>query len=365
MYYDYIIIGAGIAGCAIAHQLHVKKQRVLLVDENGLLSGASKAAGAFLSPLDGKKNPYNTLVNDALTYALSYYSNLSSEHIIQKGLLRVAKNEKEALKQDRHSLNFFTRKKLQQIDPHFGDIEGIYHPNAAIVDGVKMAEVMVKDIAFKQLTCKTIEHSDGYYVVEGIKSKHIILTTGANPSLFAHPYIDITPAYGLRLEAKTAREIPFNIHRKFSLSTRRKSGTIAIGATNAKTAIIDDIPLHVETLLNEVKSYMQLDDLELLEHFIGARATIKSYFPVVGALIDAKRTLQAHPSIMKGTKVPKEKLHYFENVYILNALGSRGFVFAPYLAKLLSEHLLEGMSLPKEIDPATLFYKYARREPTL
>ena len=51
--YDTIIIGAGIAGATTAHMLTQKGQSVLVLDKNGIASGGSGAAGAFVSPKIG------------------------------------------------------------------------------------------------------------------------------------------------------------------------------------------------------------------------------------------------------------------------------------------------------------------------
>lgn len=46
--YDYVIIGAGIAGCSVAHFLTKYSNSILLIDRNcDIAQGASGAAGAF------------------------------------------------------------------------------------------------------------------------------------------------------------------------------------------------------------------------------------------------------------------------------------------------------------------------------
>jgi glycine/D-amino acid oxidase-like deaminating enzyme len=106
---------------------------------------------------------------------------------------------------------------------------------------------------------------------------------------------------------------------------------------------------------------MQLDDLEVVKSYKGARATIKSYFPVVGQAVDYESTLKKHPSIKNGTKIPPESLVYFPNLHVINALGSRGFVFGPFLAKILTQNILHSEPIPQEISTLKLFYKMARK----
>ncbi len=60
--YDFIIIGAGIAGCSTAHFLSKYSDSILLIDRNcDVAQGASGAAGAFLSPLLGNQISLKTL----------------------------------------------------------------------------------------------------------------------------------------------------------------------------------------------------------------------------------------------------------------------------------------------------------------
>ena len=367
MNYDFIIIGAGIAGCSIAHHLHVRGKKVLLVDEIGIASHASKAAGAFLSPLQGKINSYNSLVNTSLLYSLKFYESIDANLIVKKGLLKVAKNEKEYQQLKESATHYLNINQLQNISTNFHNIEGEYSENAAIVEPVKIAQAMTKGIdTLFGISVKALTYSNDVYTIDSHTSKHIILSTGAHKALIECPYIDIIPAHGVRIEATSSTPIPFNIHRKFSLSTQRHNGTIAIGATNSKRLYKSDVEqADIESLLEEVKEYMKLEDLEIKEVYQGARATIKSYFPVIGPLINSKETLRAFPSIMKGTKIPEENLIYHPNITLFNAVGSRGFVFSPYLAKLLTEYLLDGIALPSEVQPLKLFYKYARSEPNI
>lgn len=62
--YDFLIIGAGSAGCCMAYFLNKEGKSVALTDREGIAGAASGAAGAFLSPLPGQKNIYNSLVNE-------------------------------------------------------------------------------------------------------------------------------------------------------------------------------------------------------------------------------------------------------------------------------------------------------------
>lgn len=375
--YDYLIIGAGAAGCGIAHFLKEAGKNVAIIDRDGVASGASGAAGAFLSPLAGKKNPYNSFVNDSLTFSLDFYEKLSSSSLIKNGVLRVADENfsKDSLNEIENE--FYSSEKLQTLSNDFKDIEGFYYKDAGHINPSEIAKKMIEDCDFYKIDVTDLKYEDGVYEASSIKAKNIILTQGVSTSLIDAPYIELSPIFGLRLDAKTTTKIPFNIHKSISISTNKHDSTIAIGATQQRhdasfmecnttcdkcSFYVDSEKEQVEYLLAQAKELIDLKDLEVVKTYKGARASIKSYFPVVGELIDYEASLKKYPSISNGTKIPKESLLYHPNLYIINALGSRGFVFAPYLAKILSQHLLEKKDIPDEISAQKLFFKYARKK---
>ncbi len=118
--------------------------------------------------------------------------------------------------------------------------------------------------------------------------------------------------------------------------------------------------VQIKTLLNQADELIELENLEVVKVYKGARASIKSYFPVIGKIVDYEKSLQIYPSIKNGTKIPINSLLYYPNLYVINALGSRGFVFGPYLAKILSENIINDTQIPKELSTQKLFYKMAR-----
>ncbi|MCK9492361.1 MAG: FAD-binding oxidoreductase [Sulfurimonas sp.] len=375
--YDYLIIGAGSAGCAIAHFLNKAGKSVAIIDRDGVASGASGAAGAFLSPLAGKKNPYNSFVNDSLTFSLDFYEKLSSESFIKKGVLRVADENfsKDSLNELENE--YYSSQKLRTISSDFKDIEGFFYKEAAYINPSEILHKMIEgcDLYIKEII--ELKYEDEIYSADGVKTKNIILTQGVSNSLVDSPYIGLSPIFGLRLDAKTTTKVPFNIHKSISISTNKKDNTIAIGATQQRhdsseifcntscdkcSFYVDDEKAQVEYLLNKANELIELKDLEVIKTYTGARSSIKSYFPVVGKLVDYNASLKKYPSIKNGTMIPKESLLYHPNIYIINALGSRGFVFAPYLAKILSQYLLENLEIPSEISTQKLFFKYARKK---
>ena len=375
--YDYLIVGAGAAGCAIAHFLKKAGKSVAIIDRDGIASGASGAAGAFLSPLAGKKNLYNSFVNDSLSFSLDFYEKLSSESFIKKGVLRVADENFSKDRLNEIENEHYSSEKLQALSIDFKEIDGFFYKDAGHINPAEISKKMVEGCDFYKKEILELKYENTIYNADGIKAKNIILTQGVSSSLVDAPYIELSPIFGLRIDAKTSTKIPFNIHKSISISTNKRDNTITIGATQQRhdskemlcntscdkcSFYVDDEKAQVEYLLEKASELIELRDLEVIKIYKGARASIKSYFPVVGELIDYDATLEKYPSIKNGTKIPKESLLYHPNIFIINALGSRGFVFAPYLAKILSQYLLEKTDIPEEISTQKLFFKYVRKK---
>jgi len=376
--YDFLIIGAGSAGCSTAYFLRKALKSVAIIDREGVAGGASGAAGAFLSPLPGKKNPYNSLVNVALSYSLDFYEKLLSKAIEKKGVLRVANDnfDKEKLSKNSIKHQYFDSKKLHEISQNFMDIEGYFYEEAAVIEPVQICHELIKECDFYKADVKKIDLKDGVYIVDEIKAKNIILAQGVSRSLADIPYMKISPIFGLRIDVKTKTSVPFNVHKSISVSTNKKDGTLSIGATQQRhddekmeclttcdkcAFYVNSDEMQVQTLLKEASELVKLEDPEVVKIYKGARATIKSYFPVIGKIVDYERSLKKHPSIKNGTKIPPEMLDYYPNMYVINALGSRGFVYGPYLAKILAQNILHNEPIPKEISTQKLFYKAARK----
>ncbi|WP_345991876.1 FAD-binding oxidoreductase [Sulfurimonas sp. HSL-1716] len=375
--YDYLIIGAGSAGCNTAYFLKQSGKKVAVVDREGIAGGASGAAGAFLSPLPGKTNLYNTFVNNALDFSIDFYQRLFPEDIDAKGVLRVKNDNftEEKLQTNSIGHQYYSSQELQKISENFKEIDGYFYADAAVLDPLKICKKLIEGCDFYIENVETLTFEDGLYKVGEIKAKHIVLAQGASSSLVELPYMKISPIFGLRIDVKTTTKIPFNIHKSISISTNKSDGTVAIGATHqrhdneAMTCLttcdkceyyVNSEEGQIQTLLSQAEELIRLENVEVLKTYKGARATIKSYFPVIGRAIDHENSLKKYPSIKKGTKIPPEKLQYHENIYVINALGSRGFVFGPYLAKILSQNILHADKIPQELSTEKLFYKTAR-----
>jgi len=93
--YDIAVIGAGINGCSVVYEMTQAGKSVLLVDKEGIASGGSGAAGAFISPKFSKAGELKEILHRAFLYSMEYYAHHFPQHFTQAQLLHVAKDEKD------------------------------------------------------------------------------------------------------------------------------------------------------------------------------------------------------------------------------------------------------------------------------
>jgi len=189
--YEYIIIGAGISGCSVAYELNKYTDSILLIDKNNIKgSGASGAAGAFLSPLLGKPNKFKDLVSDALIYSTKFYKNKFAKLIDNCGTTRIPKN-----KIDEEKFNSY----VPFINFDFiKDNKGYYFPDASIVNGYGLCFEMTKEIKkLLNYEVNSIKFIDGmWYVDDKYITNNLILSTGSVNNLIDEFYIKIKSVWG-------------------------------------------------------------------------------------------------------------------------------------------------------------------------
>ena len=362
--YDTVIIGAGIAGATIAYTLTKQHQKVLVLDKNGIASGGSGAAGAFVSPKIGKGSPLQRLTNEAFLFAKDFYLIACPELFHQTGVIRIPKNEEDAKNfQDYEAFNLpnyetYTPQMLHDFGIKAA-FESFYFPDAGDCDAPDVCTYLLKEIEVVSYVVGAIRKEDAFWVVGKYKTKNIVLATGHESDLLDLRYMGIRGTWGTRGDFSSRLDLPVSMHQSISVGANR-DGVIKLGATHEKM-VKEVMPCSDEQALGlkqKASALVDTSDFELLQSYCGMRAGSKDYFPLVGRVINTAYMLGQYPDIVRGAKAP---LKHVENLYILNGLGGRGFVFAPLMAKWLAELIIEGKVVDTRVDPDRLFLKWARK----
>ncbi|WP_459886744.1 NAD(P)/FAD-dependent oxidoreductase [Caminibacter profundus] len=360
--FDFVIIGGGIAGLLTAW--FFKDKKILLIDKKEVLSGASGAAGAFLFPKVGYNTEYTRFINDGIVEAVKFYNDIGVS-TYTKGVLILPRDERDIAKFQKYEEHI----KL----PFVKKDKGFYFNIGSVVDPGEVKEKI--KVPFEKLEVKKIEKKDNFWIINDlIKTKNIILATGYE-ELIDIPYIKIRPIWGEKIEIngkwkmkneKLKKGVPEKstdflgcyFHKNCSVGLI--DGILKIGATHKRDCknCKENLEEAYE-LIKKAKEIIDISEYKILDIKGGFRASSVDYFPVVGKIIDIRKTLLEDKHIVKGD-VPK-KIFYIDGLYIINGMGARGFSNAYICAKKLRDYIEKNEKLGI-LDTKRLFIKWARKE---
>ena len=378
--FDYVVIGAGIAGCSLVYFLSKYSKSVLLIDKNeDVAFGASGAAGAFLSPLLGKPNKFKDLVTKALIFSTKLYKEKFSGLITNCGTCRIPKNQED-------------EEKFQTYIP-FMDFEYEKYEDGYLfkIGSVVKSYEICKELSLGveklfDYEVKNLEKDDKNWIINGeIKAKKIFLTTGADTSLIEEDYLDLRAVWGQKIDIYSSTNVEINYHKECSLSKSTQDGVTSIGAThhrfeeeqknssyNLKLKNINKIVHNeytnniiqddISELLRKANNIKKLDNVKVLDIKIGARASSSDYFPIIGKLVNSQKSFEKYPHLKNGFKIKNDNLELIDNLYVLNGVGGRGFVLSPYLAYNLVENIHNNNPLEEDITTFRLFKRWAKKQ---
>jgi glycine/D-amino acid oxidase-like deaminating enzyme len=377
--YDYIIVGAGIAGCSTAYFLSKYTDSILLIDRNSdLAQGASGAAGAFLSPLLGKPNKFKDLVTKALNFSTDFYLNNIPKEITNCGVVRIPKNKEDAQK-------FETYKPYMDF-PYEKMEDGYYFKIGSQVNSYNICSYLADKVEklFDYEVLATEQNSDFWIINGELKAKNLILTTGADISLIKEKYFNIRAVWGQKIDIYTSTQTTKNYHKECSVShstyiKKKNKYLVSIGATHHR--INEDLHIsnncldlknrvffteerikeNTNRLLTLADDIIKLEDIEVCDVKIGPRASSVDYFPMVGKLIDSQTTIKQYPHLVNGSHVKDAMLSTYDNLYVLNGVGGRGFVLSSYLASSLVENIINNSSLDNQITTHRMFKRWVKK----
>jgi tRNA 5-methylaminomethyl-2-thiouridine biosynthesis bifunctional protein len=332
--YDFIVVGGGVAGASISYWLKKSGRGVLLLEKDSLGSGGSGAAGAFLNPKVGKKGDLNDLVNSAMEFSIDLYRESFSDYFHPSTLYH-------------HNDN--------------GSITAV--KNAGVADPIQIINRFTEDIDVKHYQVEKASFKSGVWSVGEFKSKNIVLSTGGFPTpLISEPNLSIRPVWGQRIDVELKQKLENIQHREVSVS-HTINGRVRIGATHYREVLHREIS-HSDSrqLLQKASFIDEVSGAEVVQMYGGVRSASRDYFPIIGGVIDSRKTLQTFDlNRLKGGRISPEDFIYHPNLYLFSGLGGYGFSLAPYLSKKFVERLDSGKLGEKMIEPYRFFDRWVRR----
>lgn len=338
---DYIIVGGGIAGLCFAEVL-LQNNKSFLVFSDHSQNSSHVAAGLynpvilkrFSLPQDAQKHlnymkPFYKIVENRLAVKFDY------DLPVYRRFVSVEEQNDWFIAADKPQMSTFLSTSLKpnvysslHAPYGFGEVLGtgyvdtnifikeyqkdLYSKNSIRYESFEYSEVIINNeyVKYKSINAKNIVFAEGY----GIKQ---------------NPFFNYIPLDG------TKGEILIILAPEFKLDVSINSGVFIlpigndmykVGATyewEDKTALpTEKGRAELIAKLNEVI----LCDYTVIDHMAGIRPTVK----------DRKALIGTH--------------HKYNNVHLLNGLGTRGVVLGPNMAKELYESIEYGHVIAREIN---------------
>lgn len=375
------IIGAGIAGCTLAHSLAKKNIQVSIFDKYS--SPATQTSGnqqaVLYNKLSANDNMLSQFSLSAFLYALRFYSQKLKHNpalIIQlSGLLQTVFSEKDSLFFERlkpffihypEIIQFLNQEQASNIAGVKIDNKALFFPNTGWINPANVCQNLLLndnihfyggvevDNAFLEEE-RRINQADAVVVAGGPLS-HQFSTTESIPHKNIRgqvSHIAATP-YTQNLKTVLCGEgyiTPASDHTDGHERQHSLGATYNIDSSNHELNAVD----HEHNLSN--LSYLsrslaeQWQSGDINDGKVGFRATTPDYLPLCGPVPKQTEFIETYDELRRNAKanIPITG-PYHPNLYLFSGLGSRGMTYAPLCAELLSSQILNTPSpLPQKM----------------
>lgn len=328
MFYDVVIIGAGVIGCAVARELSKYNAKVLVIEKNeDVCTGTSKANSAIIhSGYDAENGSLKAQFNvrgNAMMGDLCRDLDVPFRRI---GSLTICTSEEDipalqALKErgERNGvegLRILDREELLEIEPHIADdvVAALSAPSAGIICPFKLTIALaenacVNGVEFKLNTAvKAIEKSadgyqiittDGEYLTKTVVNAAGVYADELNNMVSAHK-LHITPRRGdyILLDRSAGGYVK---HTIFQLPTRLGKGILVTPTVHGNTIVgptavdLEDKESTAttgeaigEVIMKSALSVKNLPTRQVITSFAGLRAVEDGHDFVLGEADDAQ-----------------------------------------------------------------------------
>ncbi len=337
----FLIIGQGLAGTALAWRLCERGVPFVIVDRDEPVT-CSKVAAGLVTPVTGMRLKVSWRFEVFYPEALRFYRHigkqLGTRVFFPRGYVRLLKNEQERQKWPKRlresEVGPFVHPQAPQLDPAIVTLphEGFQQRHAAWLDTVTYLEASRRFFgeAYRQASVEPDEVIDdaGGVTWRGERFSHVVWAQGWQAS--KHPLFHWVPfqsALGTILTAMADLKGERRILNRGCWVIPRADGTLRAGSTYEWT--FPDPPAGSPSMVADLETKLR-DFLAVPVELLGSQSAVRPIIKGRQALLGAH---PAHPRVV-----------------FFNGLGSKGSLRAPWLAKHLVEHLLDGSLLDAEFD---------------
>ena len=343
-FYDYLIIGQGLAGSLLAWNLLQKNQSVLVVDNKHAFSSTMVAAG-LVNPMAGMRFNLPTRIDEWLNVANHVYNLFEQDcgrtlhHSIpmvrlfrSNEQIRFWQRQVDSGRASAYMGNRFAPNESDQ--PVHAPFGGFLQKRTGYVDLPALMNHLTATLKETHQLVQEVLGYDDIKVLPGeikwknLKARHCIFCEGyrgqENPWFEQLPF---TPDKGEFLTVNGGTQ-PDKIINGAHMAVPLAQGGFRFGATH-EHSVQNNEPTEegLSELLDGMRRLLKsTEGMEVTAHHAGVRPATRDRQPFLGT----------HPR--------------YPNLHIFNGFGARGTLTIPWHAQQFSDYLLTGKPLPEEAD---------------
>jgi len=318
---DYLIIGSGLAGISFAETCLLHHKKIMVLNDNS--QNSTTIAGGLYNPIVLKRFTKIWEAEAQLAITIPFYKNLETKldttFLYEIPLFRKLNNIEEQnnwfTASDKPTLSNYLSSELNTLNNEA--VENYYKfgkvNETGFLDTKKLKEKYTNYLVAENCYLEeTFDYSklvikDDYVEYDAIKAKKIVFAEGFG--IHNNPYFNNLPL-GNDL---------YKVGATYNWEDK----------SNQKT---EEAKLELVTNLKELLNC----NFEIIEHLAGVRPTVKDRRPLLG------------------------KHYKHNNLFILNGMGTRGVLFAPYLSDKLFQYIENKTELDNEISIERIYKKLLR-----
>ena len=349
---DYIIVGGGLAGITLAHQLHKRKLSFHLYYDESYSS--SRVAPGLFNPITGRKMVKTWKCDKLIPYLLDFYEEAEettgSKFLHQKTIYRPFISAEEQNDWAGKSTNKAYTPYIQEVhtkprfpgmfsDP-FGGLSlkksGWVDTSTYIDDSIKYFKEKAPGVTIfpEKLQIDKVDVTEEGILYAGTKARSLIFSEGTG--LKDNPYFNWAPLKPVKGEVIDVK-LPFTIDEIFNRGVfllPKRGNIFRVGSTYNHHDLTWEVSAEGREELTDKLRAVTDSKFEVIEHTAGIRPATKDRRPLLGR----------HPE--------------FKNIVIFNGLGTKGVSLAPYFARQLVEYLEDNKDLEKDVNIQRFFSLY-------
>ena len=338
---DYLVVGCGLAGITFCEQLKKNNKTFVVFDDNSQVS--STVAGGLYNPVVLKRFTPVWKSKEQLQLALPVYKNIEKELNIKLDyklpVLRLFNSVEEQnnwfAASDKVGLSDWLSTKIipnnnAYIDAKFGfgEVLGTGRIDTSVLISSYKNYLKEKGVFFNDsFNYNKLLNTKDSISYNNIETENIVFAEGFG--IKQNPYFKDLPLKEVKGELVIIKAPELKIDYVLKASVFLipiGEDKYIVGATyNWKDKTNKVTQEAKEELLNKLKTFLKCD-FDVVGQVAGIRPTVVDRRPLVGAHKEAR------------------------NIFVLNGLGTRGVMIAPYIAKQLYNFIENDEPLEKEID---------------